>query len=54
VPQWCRATLPVGNQWFTLDWDEASGAMPRFSAPEGYCVIVPADAKSQGNDPTTV
>lgn len=40
VPQWCRATLPVGGQWFTLEWDETSGAALRYSAPEEYRVVV--------------
>ena len=39
-----RATLPVGQQWFTLEWDEASGSAMRFSAPEGYRVVVIADS----------
>ncbi len=45
VPSWCRATLPVGGQWFSLEWDETSGATLRFSAPEGYRVVAPAGSK---------
>jgi len=40
VPHWCCATLPVGGQWFSLEWDETSGPAWRFSAPEGYRVVV--------------
>jgi len=44
LPQWCRATLPADGAWFSLEWDEASGSALRFSAPEGYRVVVLADS----------
>jgi len=43
VPSWCRATLPVGSAWFSLEWDDTSGSALRFAAPEGYRVVVLAD-----------
>lgn len=54
VPRWCRATLPVGGQWLTLEWDDTSGSALRFSAPEGYSVVVLAGSKSQENERKTV
>ena len=41
-PQWCRAALPLGGQWLTLDWDKSGGGVPtpHFSAPAGYRVIL--------------
>ncbi len=47
APRWCRATLPVGGAWFSLEWDEASGSALRFSAPEGYRVVVLADSTTE-------
>ncbi len=35
---------------FSLEWDDASGSGWRFSAPEGYRVIVLADRKCNDHE----